>query len=94
MSIADYILSWVINFFNGILSNLPVNFSGLSLTDYQTTLNGFFSTLQHTYNFLNAFIPVQLLFTLLIIIIIAEILLHAGWKSIKWLINVIRGSGA
>jgi hypothetical protein len=35
----------------------------------------------------------QLFFSLISIMLIAEIALHFGWKSLKWVINVIRGSG-
>lgn len=94
MSLADYLINFIIFVIqNTLLKIFPTEFSGLPLSTFQTSLEQIGTTMSTTLNFLNAFLPLQLFFVLIGIIIIAEIALHFGWKSLKWVINVIRGSG-
>lgn len=94
MSLADYLINFIIFVIqHTLLSIFPTEFAGLTLSSFETSLSGIGTTLSNTINFLNTFIPLQLFFSLISIMLIAEIALHFGWKSLKWVINVIRGSG-
>ena len=93
------IANFIIDTINAVLNNtilklLPVEISGLSLNQFTAYLSGATTNLAGSFNFLNNFINFKLLFLLLAFIIGAEILLHFGFKAVKYIINLFRGSGA
>lgn len=92
--IANFILDTIIFVVdNTILRILPVEISGLSINQFSTYTEGITDTLLSSFNLINNFVDVKLLFFLLSFIIIAEILLHFGFKSVKFIVNLFRGSG-
>lgn len=92
--IANFILDTIIFVIdNTILRILPVEVSGFSINQFSTYMEGITDTLSTAFNFSNNFIDFKLLFFLLSFIIIAEILLHFGFKSVKFIVNIFRGSG-
>lgn len=93
MSILDFLINIVLFFINSTAGILPNEFSGFSLSQFENILNSISTTFITSFNFIENFLPIQLIFTLLGIIIIAEILLHFGFKATKWIINIVRGSG-
>lgn len=93
MSISDIFLNLIIWIINNSILKLPGSISVLPLQTLQTNLASFLTTLQNAFAFIDNFIPLGLLFGLLGAIIVAEIAQHLGWKGMKWLINVFRGSG-
>jgi len=93
MSIADIFINIILWIVNGSILKLPESIAALPITTLQTTLTSFTSSYLTSYNFINNFIPVGLVFGLLAAIIVSEIAMHLGWKSIKYIINVFRGSG-
>lgn len=93
--IANFILDIIIFVLdNTILRMLPVEISGLSLNYFDSIFSGLTTTLSSSFNLINNFVALRLLFFLFGFIIVAEILLHFGFKSIKYAINLFRGSGA
>jgi hypothetical protein len=48
----------------------------------------------NSFSFINAFVDLKYLFLCISIVVTAEILLHFGFKGIKYIINLVRGSGA
>jgi len=94
MSILDFLINIVIWFLDNTVGKLPTEFSGLSLNDFSNILTDGINTFTSSFNFLELFIPIKMLFILLGIIIVAEILLHFGFKGIKYILNLMRGSGA
>jgi hypothetical protein len=93
------IANFIIDTINAVLNNtilklLPVEISGLSLNQFTAYLSEATTNLAGSFNFLNNFINFKLLFLLLAFIIGAEILLHFGFKAVKYIINLFRGSGA
>lgn len=93
MSVADIIINIVIWTLQNTLLKMPTSTTALSLSNLQSQLTVFMTTLSSSFNFINYFIPLDLLFWLFGAIIFAEIALHLGWKGIKFIINIFRGSG-
>jgi hypothetical protein len=94
MSILDFLIDIIIFFLNNTLGLLPEQFSGFELSAFNEILYSISFNFINGFNFIEYFFPVKLIFTLLGIILIAEILLHFGFKGIKYVLNLIRGSGA
>jgi hypothetical protein len=95
MSIADTIIDIIISFFNGtILKILPVDIGGFSVNQFTTGFTAGATQLATSWKFIDNFLDLKLLFGLAFIILSAEILLHMGFKPLKWVINIFRGSGA
>lgn len=93
MSIADTLINVVIFILNSIFGILPVEVQGLSLYDFNIYIVNGIDKILSSFNFINNFFPVGLLFIMLGIILVAEIALHFGFKGIKYVINIFRGSG-
>lgn len=93
MSIIDTFLDFMIWIVNNTLLKLPESISGLSIYTIQSTLNDYAQTFSNSYGFIDHFIPVGLLMILFGAVITAELLMHFGWKGMKFIINVFRGSG-
>lgn len=93
MSISDIFLNIIIWIVNNSVLKLPESISALPLQTIQTNLASFITSLGASFSFINHFIPLGLIFSLLGAIIVAEIAQHLGWKGIKYIINVFRGSG-
>lgn len=93
MSISDIFLNLIIAIMNGSILKLPTEISALPLSTIQANLSNFISSFANSYGFINNFIPIDLIMILAGAIIISEVLLHLGWKGLKYIINVFRGSG-
>ena len=94
MSAADILINVVIWLMqNTLLRVLPTSISAMSIQDVQNSIFNFKTAIFSGYNFTSHFMNMKLLFSLLGAIIIAEVALHFGWKGMKWIINVVRGSG-
>jgi hypothetical protein len=92
--IADFILDTIIFVLNNtILKILPVEISGFTLDNFTGYFDGITTTLQSSFNMINNFVDLKLLFGMFAFIIVAEIALHFGFKAVKFIINVFRGSG-
>jgi len=93
--VLDFLISIVILVIdNTIVRFFPEEIPGLSLTQFESAFDNFYSGFQSSFNLIQSFFNIELLFGLLGVIFLAEFMLHFGFKGIKWLINVIRGSGA
>ena len=93
MSIADIFINIILWIINGSILKLPESISALPLSTLQSTLTSFTTSYTTAFNFIDNFMPIALIFSLLAGVILAEIALHLGWKSVKYIINVFRGSG-
>jgi len=85
------ILIWIIN--NTLLKYLPTDYAQLPVADLLAPLQSISTTFGTAFNFIDYFLPIGWIFSGLVIVIIAEIALHLGWKGTKYAINVSRGSG-
>jgi uncharacterized membrane protein len=93
--VLDFLISIIILIIdNTIVRFFPNEITGLSLSQFNSGFNTLYSSYQQSFNLIQSFLDVKLLFSLLSIVLLAEFMLHFGFKGIKWLINVIRGSGA
>lgn len=93
MSVLDFLIDILIFFLNNTIGLLPSEFSGFSISQFQGFFASVSSGLITSFSFLEIFFPMRLILTLLSIIIVSEILLHFGFKGIKYVINIVRGSG-
>jgi hypothetical protein len=94
MSIADTLINVIIFTLNNtILTIFPIEISYFPLTDFSSLLNNISGTFSYTFGFLQGFVPIALLFQFLFLVIFCELAL-IGFKIIKFVINIIRGSGA
>lgn len=94
ISIADNLINVIIFVIqNTLLKILPVEISGFSISTFSSTFANATADLITAWKFINHFFPMDFLLSLLGIIITAEIILHFGFKGIKYIINVFRGSG-
>jgi hypothetical protein len=78
---------------NYLIPLLPESYDVLSFTDYEASLNGSAGLITKSFSGISNVFPVELLLAFIIVFILAELAL-LGVKSIFWLINVFRGSGA
>lgn len=92
VSIADNLLSLLISFVRIFSDKLPVNISGLPLIDF----DGYFSSVSYnlitSYNYITYFVPIKLLFIIIISMIWGEVIL-LSIKVLKYIFAQIRGSG-
>lgn len=93
MSILDFLIDILIFFLDNTIGLLPSEFSNFTITQFQNFFTDVSSGMITSFSFLEIFLPIQLILTLLSIIIVSEILLHFGFKGIKYVINIVRGSG-
>lgn len=93
MSILDFFINIITWFLNNTIGRLPESFSGLSLSDFSSAFSENIDAFSSAFNFIEMFFPLKLLFIFLGVVIVAEIMLHFGFKAIKYVINVLRGSG-
>lgn len=84
------ILKWIIDTF--ILRLLPNEISFFPLLDFQQALINIRDLVSGSLGFLHQFVSVRLLFGFILTIIFAELSLLI-FKSGKWLIQLVRGSG-
>lgn len=93
MSISDIFINLIVGIMNGSILKLPENISSLPITTIQTNLSDYIQSFASAYGFIDNLMPIGLIMTLFGSIIIAEVGLHLGWKGLKYIINVFRGSG-
>lgn len=93
MSILDYLINILTFLIDNTLGKLPTEYAGFSITQFESSFGTVWSSLLTSFDFIAYFFPIKLIFLLLSTIIIAEILLHFGFKGIKYIINLFRGSG-
>ncbi len=93
MSIADSILSAIIWLYqNTILAILPLQFPFLPITDFSEKWENIATWLLTSYSAISFFVPMTLLFGLIITVFSGEIIL-VSIRGIKYLIATFRGSG-
>ena len=93
MSIIDIFLNLIIWIVNNTILKLPESISALPISTIQSTLNDYATTFASAYGFADHLLPIGLIMILFGAIIVAEVALHLGWKGMKYIINVFRGSG-
>jgi hypothetical protein len=94
MLIADLIISGVIFLLQkGLVQNLPLSLTNFPIGELKTNLQQAKDILGLSIANLNVFLPVALLLAMIISMIAGEIYL-ALFKAGKFIINLIRGSGA
>lgn len=93
MSIIDYLLNVIIFLLDTIIGFLPSSYSSLSANDFSNFVMRGISSINSSFNFINNFVDLHLLFIFLGIIIFAEILMHFGVKGFQYLIKLIAGRG-
>ncbi len=93
--IADFFINLIIVIIdNTIIRFFPSEIPGLTLSQFQEGFDNLYTGYQQSFNLIETFMNIELLFGLFAIILIAEFMLHFGFKGIKYLINLVRGSGA
>lgn len=93
MSAGDILLSIVNWLFKGSLGLLPNEVSFLPYADFVSTLDGLKDNLVYAFSGLGNVMPINLIFVLISVIMAGELILFAI-KSVMFMINLIRGSGA
>jgi hypothetical protein len=93
MSISDLFINLIIGVMQGSILKLPESISALPISTIQSTLTDYVQAFASAYGFIDHLLPIGLLMTLFGAIIIAEVGMHLGWKGLKYIINVFRGSG-
>jgi hypothetical protein len=93
MSISDIFLNLIIGIMNGSILKLPTDISSLPLATIQSNITDHIQVFASAYGFVDHLMPIGLIMKLFGGIIIAEVALHLGWKGLKYIINVFRGSG-
>ena len=93
MSIIDTFLNVIIWIVDNTILKMPESISALPISTIQSTLTNYAETFASAYGFIDHLVPIGLLMILFGAIITAEVALHLGWKGMKYIINVFRGSG-
>lgn len=91
MNIIIDIINWIVVYW--LLPLLPTNLPGIPYDTFISTLTGLQNTLIFTMSVLNNFFNIYLLLGLIVLILSAEIILFL-FKTINWLLNIVRGAGA
>ena len=84
------ILNWIIGAI--ILPLMPSEIAFLPVSDFQDNLFAMRGLIYENFGFLHQFISIRLLFGFVLAIIFAELSLLT-FRSGKWLIQLVRGSG-
>jgi hypothetical protein len=74
------------------LGVLPTDLPYISYDIFDSYLITAGETISGYFGFIAKFFPMETLFTFLIMIMVLEVVL-LGFKSIRWVINITRGSG-
>jgi len=93
MSLGDAILEGIIFFIQKLTNLLPKNIPFFSFETYQTLLASVKNFSVVILNSISWFFPVALLFTLLKVIIYSYLALFS-FKTMRFLVNLLRGAGA
>ena len=91
--IGDFFISILVFLVNSMVNMLPVSFPVLSIYDYQALLNGVSGFISYLFTFMSPFFNVPLLLNVINFILLA-IIVGFLFLIVKFLINVLRGSGA
>lgn len=92
--VLDFLINVLITILNNtILRFFPVEIANFPISEFQSGFHGVFSTFKNSFDIIQVYFNIDLLFTLLAVILVAEFMLHFGFKGIKYLINLVRGSG-
>lgn len=93
MSLIDSILDILISVIKSSILKLPHDISVLPISTIQTNITEHIQVFAQAYGFVDNLMPIGLILTLFGTVIIAEVLLHLGWKGFKFILNLFRGSG-
>lgn len=93
MSISDIFINLIIWIVHSTILQMPVSISSLPIATIQSNLTDYFQAFASAYGFTEHLIPIGLLMSLFGTIIVAEVALHLGWKGVKYIVNLFRGSG-
>jgi len=93
MSISDIFINLIIWIMHNSILKMPESFSAFPIATIQAKLTDYFQAFASAYGFTEHLLPIGLLMSVFGGIIIAEVVLHLGWKGVKYIINVFRGSG-
>lgn len=91
MSLVDWFISIWVWLIDNTLGRLPEEYADFPLSRFQLLADSAFSSVVNAWSLAENFIPIKLILILTGVIIFAEIMLHFGWKAIKYLITLIRG---
>lgn len=85
----------LINIISAIVENianvLPVEVGGLSVNDFANNFYRGFLQFADSFNFIESFLPINLVFILLVIVIVLELLSSFVVRGVFWVIRTIRG---
>lgn len=92
MAIADFLLNTLSSLLSFGVNLLPVDISFFTVADLSSLLASLSNFWKQTFSISSHFFPFALFFTFLILILLMELTLFF-FKIIKYVINVVRGSG-
>jgi len=92
MSVADLIIMIIRILLAPMVAFLPTSISWFPIEDWINFLNDIVGNAIESLSGLGFIFPVVLIFSLVLLIITAEIILFS-FKSLKWLIQLVRGGG-
>ena len=92
MSVIDVFIGILIWLMNNTILRLPTEFSGYPLSTFDATFTNAGTNLVQAYSGISFFVPMTLLFSLVALVIGAELGL-VTIKGIKYIVATIRGSG-
>lgn len=87
----DILISIIVSMVNSIINILPEQIGNLSVNTFSSNINFWNSYLANTFNFIDSFFPIAFIFTILGIVISAEIFHSFIVRGIFWIIRTVRG---
>lgn len=87
----DYLIEILVALLDSISSILPVQFSGIDVNEFANNFFRGFYYFQNSFNFVESFFPISLVFIFLGIIITMEVLSSFVVRGVFWLIRTVRG---
>ena len=92
--VLDFLIDVLITILdNTILRFFPTELSGFPIGQFQSGFHDLIFTFSNSFDIIQVYFNINLLLILLGVILTAEFMLHFGFKGIKYLINLVRGSG-
>lgn len=87
----DILISIMISMVKSVINILPEQIGNISVNNFSSNIDFWLNYFENTFNFIDSFFPIGFIFTLLGLIISAEIFHSFIVRGIFWIIRTVRG---
>ena len=87
----DILISIIVSMVNSIINILPEQIGDISVNTFSSNFDFWINYLENTFNFIESFLPIAFVFSLLGVVISAEIFHSFIVRGVFWIIRTVRG---